>query len=113
MEIARRVIDDKTCVLALDGSLNASSADEAKEILRHATDEGMRQVALDLERMHSTDSSGMAAPISGLNAMNEIAGGLKLAALQSQADHLFNLTTFDQVFEIFDDSDKASRSIPL
>ena len=46
MEITRRVIDDKTCVVALDGTLNASSADEVKEIFRQVTNEGMRRVFL-------------------------------------------------------------------
>jgi anti-sigma B factor antagonist len=68
VEITRRVIDDKTCVVALDGILNASSADEVKEIFRQVADDGMRQVVLDLERMHSIDSSGLAALISGLKA---------------------------------------------
>jgi hypothetical protein len=44
--------------------------------------------------------------------MNEVRGCIKLAALQSQPDYLFKLTMFDQVFEIFDDTDKAIRSFP-
>jgi len=112
VEITLRVIDDKTCVVALDGTLNASSADEVKEIFRQVTGEGMRQVVLGLERMHSIDSTGLPALISGLKAMNEVGGSLTLAALQPQADHLFKLTMFDQVFKIFDDADTAIRSFP-
>ena len=112
VEITRRVIDDKTCVVALDGTLNASSADEVKEIFRQVADEGIRQVVLHLQRMHSIDSSGLAALIYGLKAMNAVGGRLKMAALQSHADHLFKLTMFDQVCEIFDDADKAIRSFP-
>ena len=112
VQITRRVIDDKTCVVALDGDLNASSVDEVKDVFRQVADEPARQVVLDRERIHSIDSSGLAALISGLNTMNEAAASLKLAALQSQADHPFELTTFDQVFEIFDDPDKATRSFP-
>ena len=62
--------------------------------------------------MHSIDSTGLAALISGLKAMNEVGGSLTLAALQPQANHLFKLTMFDQVFDIFDDADKAIRSFP-
>ncbi len=62
--------------------------------------------------MHSIDSTGLAALISGLKAMNEVGGSITLAALQPQANHLFKLTMFDQVFDIFDDADKAIRSFP-
>ncbi len=112
VEITQRVIDDKTCVVALDGTLNASSADEVKEIFRQVADDRIRRVVLDLESMHSIDRSGLAALIFGLKPMNPVGGSLKMAALQSQADHLFMLTMFDQVFEIFDDADEALRSFP-
>jgi len=113
VEITRRVIDDKTCVVALDGTLNASSAPEVKEIFHQpVADEGIRQVVLNLQRMHSIDSSGLAAQISGLKAMNAVRGSLKMAALQSQADHLFKFTMSDQLFDIFHDAHKAIRSFP-
>ena len=113
MEITRRVIDDKTCVVALDGTLNASSAPEVNEIFHQpVADEGIRQVVLNLQRMHSIDSSGLAAQISGLKAMNAVRGSLKMAALQSQADHLFKFTMSDQLFDIFHDAHKAIRSFP-
>ena len=110
MEITQRTIDENTCVITLDGTLNARSADEVKEAFREAAGEGIRQVILDLGNVPFIDSSGLAALVSGLKTLNEMKGSLRLASLQSQADLLFKLTMFDKVFEIFEDIDSAIES---
>lgn len=113
MEITRRDIDDKTCVIALSGTLNAGSADLVKDRFRKIADEGISQVVLDMENVPFVDSSGLAALVSGLKTMNQQDGVLKLASLQSQADLLFKLTMFDKVFDIYDDADSAVTSFAL
>lgn len=110
MEITQRTIDEKTCVISLDGTLNARSADQVKETFRDVAAKGIQQVVLDLGSVPFIDSSGLAALVSGLKTLNEKDGGLKLASLQSQADLLFKLTMFDKVFEIFADVDSATQS---
>jgi anti-sigma B factor antagonist len=110
MEITQRTIDEKTCVISLNGTLNARSADQVKEAFREAAGKGMRQVVLDLGDVPFIDSSGLAALVSGLKTLNEKEGSLKLASLQSQADLLFKLTMFDKVFEIFADDDSAIQA---
>jgi anti-sigma B factor antagonist len=110
MEITVRTIDEKTCVISLDGTLNARSADQVKESFREVAGKGVQQVVLDLGDVPFIDSSGLAALVSGLKTLNEHDGSLKLASLQSQADLLFKLTMFDKVFEIYDDVDLAVES---
>ena len=110
MEITQRIIDEKTCVISLDGTLNARSADQVKESFREVAGKGVQQVVLDLADVPFIDSSGLAALVSGLKTLNEHDGSLKLASLQSQADLLFKLTMFDKVFEIYDDVDSAVES---
>jgi anti-sigma B factor antagonist len=110
MEITQRTIDEKTCVISLNGTLNARSADQVKEAFREAAGKGMRQVVLNLGDVPFIDSSGLAALVSGLKTLNEKEGSLKLASLQSQADLLFKLTMFDKVFEIFADDDSAIQA---
>ncbi len=107
MEITQRNIDEETCVISLDGTLNARSSDQVKEAFREVAGKGMRQVVLDLDKVPFIDSSGLAALVSGLKTLNEIEGSLKLTSLQSQADLLFRLTMFDKVFEIYDDVNSA------
>lgn len=110
MEITQRTINEKTCVISLDGTLNARSADQVKEAFREVAGKGIRQVVLDLGNVPFIDSSGLAALVSGLKTLNEKDGSLKLASLQSQADLLFKLTMFDKVFQIFTDVNSAVKS---
>jgi anti-sigma B factor antagonist len=110
MNITKRNTDEQTCVISLDGTLNARSADQVKDTFRQAVAEGIRRVVLDLSSVPFIDSSGLAALVSGLKTLNEKNGSLKLASLQSQADLLFKLTMFDKVFEIFADVDAALAS---
>lgn len=110
MEITQQTINEEICVMSLDGTLNARSADQVKDAFREVAGKGIRQVILDLGEVPFIDSSGLAALVSGLKTLNENDGSLKLAALQSQADLLFKLTMFDKVFEIFSDVDTAAQS---
>jgi len=110
MEINQQTIDGQTCVISLDGTLNARSADLVKEAFRDAAGKGIRHVILDLGKVPFIDSSGLAALVSGLKTMNEKDGSLKLASLQSQADLLFRLTMFDKVFEIYPDVETARQA---
>jgi anti-sigma B factor antagonist len=110
MNITKRNTDETTCVISLDGTLNARSADQVKDTFRQVVGEGTRKVVLDLSSVPFIDSSGLAALVSGLKTLNEKNGSLKLASLQSQADLLFKLTMFDKVFEIFADVDAALAS---
>jgi anti-sigma B factor antagonist len=110
MEITQKTINEEICVMSLDGTLNARSADQVKDAFREVAGKGIQQVILDLGEVPFIDSSGLAALVSGLKTLNENDGSLKLAALQSQADLLFKLTMFDKVFEIFTDVDAAAQS---
>jgi anti-sigma B factor antagonist len=110
MEITQETIDEETCVIRLDGTLNARSADQVKETFREVAGKGVRRVVLDLGKVPFIDSSGLAALVSGLKTLNEKEGSLKLASLQSQADLLFRLTMFDKVFDIYPDVDSATRA---
>lgn len=110
MEITQQIIDEQTCVISLDGTLNARSADQVKDTFREVAGKGIRRVVLDLGKVPFIDSSGLAALVSGLKTLNEQEGSLKLASLQSQADLLFRLTMFDKVFEIYPDVEEATQA---
>ena len=110
MEITQKTLDEETCIISLDGTLNARSADQVKETFRDVAGKGITKVVLDLGDVPFIDSSGLAALVSGLKTLNEKEGSLKLASLQSQADLLFRLTMFDKVFEIYPDIDSAAQS---
>ena len=67
-------------------------------------------MVVDLSGVPFIDSSGLAALVSGLKTFGGEADNLRLAAPQSQAKLLFELTMFDRVFKIFDSVASAQNS---
>ena len=111
MEITTKSVSPTVNIVIFNGALNARSAEEAKQTFRNLVEEGIAQVIVDLQNVPFIDSSGLAALVSGLKTLGGEAGNLKLAAPQSQARLLFELTMFDRVFEIHDSVDDALQSL--
>jgi anti-anti-sigma factor len=107
MEIVSKSVSDKVSIVEFNGALNARSAEDAKQTFRDLAENGVIQVVVDLHQVPFIDSSGLAALVSGLKTLGGEAANLKLAAPQSQARLLFELTMFDRVFEIHDGIDDA------
>lgn len=107
MEISYKSVSPTMSIVALNGALNARSAEEAKQAFRNLVDQGVTMVVVDLQDVPFIDSSGLAALVSGLKTLGGEASNLKLASPQSQARLLFELTMFDRVFEIHDSVDDA------
>jgi anti-sigma B factor antagonist len=111
MKITCKNVTPTVSVVSLTGALNARSAEEAKQTFRTLVDQGVARVIVDLKEVPFIDSSGLAALVSGLKTLGGEASNLKLAAPQSQARLLFELTMFDRVFEIHDSVDDAMNSV--
>ncbi len=111
MEISNKSVSSTVSIVELNGALNARSAEDAKQTFRNLKEQGVTQVIVDLNEVPFIDSSGLAALVSGLKTLGGEATNLKLAAPQSQARLLFELTMFDRVFEIHDSIENAQNSL--
>ena len=111
MEISYKSVSPKVMIVSFSGALNARSAEEAKQVFRDLIEQGVTQVIVDLQGVPFIDSSGLASLVSGLKTLGGEASNLKLAAPQSQARLLFELTMFDRVFEIHDTVEDAQNSL--
>lgn len=111
MEISTKSVSPTVSIVVLNGALNARSAEEAKQTFRNLKEQGITQVIVDLNEVPFIDSSGLAALVSGLKTLGGEATNLKLAAPQSQARLLFELTMFDRVFEIHESVEDAENSL--
>jgi anti-sigma B factor antagonist len=107
MEITYNALGSDVYLVKLNGALNARSAEDAKQTFRDLSNKGATQVIVDLADVPFIDSSGLAALVSGLKTFGGDAQNLRLAAPQSQAKLLFELTMFDRVFQIHDSIDAA------
>lgn len=111
MDISSKSVSPVVSIVSFNGALNARSAEDAKQTFRDLIDGGVAKVVVDLHQVPFIDSSGLAALVSGLKTLGGEAANLKLAAPQSQARLLFELTMFDRVFEIHDSVDEALESL--
>lgn len=109
MEISHNSLGSDVYLVKLNGALNARSAEDAKQKFRDLSDKGAKQIIVDLAGVPFIDSSGLAALVSGLKTFGGDANYLRLAAPQSQAKLLFELTMFDRVFQIFDSVEAAKE----
>jgi anti-sigma B factor antagonist len=110
MDISYNALSSNVYLVKLNGALNARSAEEAKQTFRDLSGKGAEQVIVDLEGVPFIDSSGLAALVSGLKTFGGDAQNLRLAAPQSQAKLLFELTMFDRVFQIYDSVSEAQAA---
>ena len=110
MEIKYSAVGSDTYLVELSGALNARSAEDAKQKFRDLSEEGASRVIVDLSGVPFIDSSGLAALVSGLKTFGGDAQNLRLAAPQSQAQLLFELTMFDRVFQIYDSVADAQKT---
>ncbi len=110
MEITYNSLGTDVYLVKLNGALNARTAENAKKTFRELADKGAKRVIVDLSGVPFIDSSGLAALVSGLKTFGGDADNLRLAAPQSQAKLLFELTMFDRVFKIFDSVADAQNS---
>lgn len=111
METVIKSVSPTISVVSFNGALNARSAEEAKQTFRTLVEQGVNQIIVDLNQVPFIDSSGLAALVSGLKTLGGEAENLKLAAPQSQARLLFELTMFDRVFDIHDSVENAQQSL--
>lgn len=111
MEITTNSVSPAVSIVSFNGALNARSAEDAKQTFRDLVDQGVTQVIVDLQEVPFIDSSGLAALVSGLKTLGGESSNLKLAAPQSQARLLFELTMFDRVFEIHDSVEEAQSGL--
>ncbi|RME74244.1 MAG: anti-sigma factor antagonist [Chloroflexi bacterium] len=111
MDITTKAVSPGVNVVTFNGALNARSAEDAKQTFRDLAGQGVSRVVVDLQNVPFIDSSGLAALVSGLKTFGGEAANLKLAAPQSQARLLFELTMFDRVFEIYETVDEALDSL--
>ena len=111
MNISYQTLENDITLVRLDGRLDARASVAVREALAKLLDEQHLKIVVDLEKVPFIDSSGLAALVSGLKTLGGEATNLKLAAPQSQARLLFELTMFDRVFEIHDSVEDAQNSL--
>ncbi|HTX10106.1 MAG TPA: STAS domain-containing protein [Solirubrobacteraceae bacterium] len=115
--ISHRTIDDRTCVVAVEGDLDLASAPELKWTLVELLHQGYGHYVLDLSGVTHMDSMGLGVLVAFRKRLHADAK-LALACMPEQLNKLFELTGLDASFERFATVDAAlgadsQRGLPL
>ena|SRR5690606_9018228 len=110
MQFKRRTSDGIT-IVSLSGKLIVGEATAAlKELIKTLTDEGVRNLILDLAEVDYIDSSGLGTLVYSYSTFRKHGGTLKLINLTRRNIELMLLTKLETVFEVFDQEQAAVDS---
>ena len=100
----------KIGIVNISGRLDASNSTELKESFRSYLADTVNFV-LDCSELEFVDSTGLGAIISILKSSTEKKGDVLIANLQQKPAMLFKITRAYKIFEVFDDLEKAVKSL--
>ncbi|KPQ35882.1 MAG: anti-sigma B factor antagonist [Phormidesmis priestleyi Ana] len=90
-------------VLTPSGILDGTQAEEIRSQVDHALSAGATTLLMDLKDTTFVDSSGLGTLVSVLKKLRAQGGDMFVCSINPQVKMLFELTSMDQVFQIFKD----------
>lgn len=103
----RPAMQSGTVIVRPEGRLTFGVAPELRRQLRALIDGGNTRVVVDLSRVESTDSSGLAVLIDALKAARRHGGDLRIALANERVRASLELTNLSQVLKSYDTADEA------
>ncbi|MGH2899697.1 MAG: STAS domain-containing protein, partial [Solirubrobacteraceae bacterium] len=106
-ELAEEGSDDGAHVLIVRGEIHVSTAPEFAQRLSAAIDSGKIAIVLDMAAVEFIDSTGLSVLLNGLRLVTQMHGRMALVCSNPTVLRLFQITSLDDTFDIFDDRAKA------
>jgi anti-anti-sigma factor len=104
--------DVEIYLINLSGPLNERQYEPITQMFRDILAQGISQVVINLVDVPLIDSRGLAALVAGYKLFGRDPKNFRLVALQDQPKLVFELTGFDNIFEIFDNLGEATEVEP-
>lgn len=112
----RKTDYEDLCIIALQGHLNALTAEQLRSMIQELVVSRRRYVVLDLSALELIDSSGVGALVSLFKKVKTYQGHVKMAALRGQPADIFRLLNLHKAFDVCPGVDDAVqeflRTIP-
>ena len=105
-------VETETYLINLSGPLNERQYEPLTQMFRDILAEGVTRVVINLKEVPLIDSRGLAALVAGYKLFGRDPKNFRLVALQDQPKLVFELTGFDNIFEIFADLAEAAGLEP-
>ena len=99
-------------ILRLEGQLmGGSEAEQMRETILSAIEQGTVQILLDMEGVSWINSSGLGILIAAHMAARKKGGALKLMKVSNRIESILNVTRLSTIFEVYPGEDAARRSL--
>lgn len=96
-------LDSKTiAVVKPSGLLDGIKAPSLRQEIDTAIKTGCLRILVNLEEVSFVDSSGLGALVAALKSARSVGGDLYLCGLNKQVKMVFELTSMDRAFEIYE-----------
>ena len=107
MQIAARRID-KTTIFDVTGDIDlANSPEVRKALLSELKELRTPRVVMNLSKVRSIDSSGVASLVEGLKASRDAGSRFILFGLSASAREVLQLSRLLKIFEVYDNEEQA------
>src|ERR1700733_1303574 len=104
--ISQRDVDERTCLVAVEGDLDLATAPQLKRTLVELLDKGYDRYVIDLSRLTHMDSMGLGVLV-GFGRRLEGSAHMALACLPATQRRLLEMTGVDACFDSFGSLDEA------
>ena len=98
-------------VLVPVGILDGTKAEEIRAQVTSALANGAKTLLMDLKETTFVDSSGLGTLVSVLKMVRSQGCEMYVCSINPQVKMLFELTSMDRVFEIFEDREAFEASL--
>ncbi len=101
---------EKHAVVQINNRLDSLNSREFKELVQELIEE-YHLLVFDCGGMDFMDSTGLGALVSSLKYVNQAAGKLTIANLQSKPRIVFEITRAYKIFDVFDTVEEAEKAL--
>ena len=98
-------------VIEPTGILDSTKGEEFRHQVNQALDNGASVILIDLKSINFVDSSGLGALVSVLKKVRAAERRMYVCSMNDQVRMLFELTSMDRVFQIFEDRQAFEQQV--
>lgn len=96
-------------VLTLKKNLNAETSSEFQQDIAEIIDSGVTTVLVDCKNITFLDSSGLGSLVLAFKTLRDAGTRMVLCSINEQVRMIFELTSMNEVFEIFPSQDAFNQ----
>lgn len=109
MEILEKKVGNVN-LISIGGSLDAYSANDVESKLNSLIDAGQVRLVVSLDKLEYMSSSGLRVLLATLKKVRKQQGDIRLACLKPNIKEVFDISGFNQLFNISDTEETAIAS---